>query len=71
MNRSGEEGDLRYVGRSSVAAPSGVVLDALAPSTSTGLVLATVDTDVVAQAQRDNPYLADLRPELYQARRPS
>lgn len=71
VNRSGEEGDLRYVGRSSIAAPSGTVLDALGPSTPTGLVVATVDTDVVAQAQRDNPYLADLRPELYQARRPS
>ena len=71
VNRSGEEGDLRYVGRSSIAAPSGAVLDALAPGTPTGLVLATVDTDVVEQAQHDNPYLADLRPELYQARRPS
>jgi len=71
VNRSGEEGDLRYVGRSSMAAPSGVVLDALAPTTPTGLVVATVDTEVVERAQRDNPYLADLRPELYQARRPS
>ena len=70
VNRTGEEGDLRYVGRSSIAAPTGVVLDAL-PGTSSGLVVATVDTEVVEQGQRDNPYLADLRPELYQARRPS
>jgi predicted amidohydrolase len=71
VNRSGEEGDLRYVGRSSIAAPSGAVLDALPPTTSTGLVLAAVDTTLVEQGQRDNPYLGDLRPELYQARRPS
>ncbi|SEQ95082.1 carbon-nitrogen hydrolase family protein [Microlunatus flavus] len=65
VNRSGAEGDLRYVGRSSVAAPSGQVLDALAPTEPVGLVLATVDTDVVEQAQRDNPYLDDLRLDLY------
>lgn len=65
VNRSGAEGDLRYVGRSSIAAPSGEVLDAVPAEQSTGLVIATVDTDVVAQAQRVNPYLDDLRPELY------
>ncbi len=65
VNRSGAEGDLRYVGRTSICAPSGEVLDAVPAAQETGLVLATVDTDVVAQAQRLNPYLADLRPELY------
>ncbi|MGI3786401.1 MAG: carbon-nitrogen hydrolase family protein [Janthinobacterium lividum] len=65
VNRSGAEGELRYVGRSSIAAPSGEVLDALPADRPTGLVLATVDTDVVAQGRRDNPYLDDLRPELY------
>jgi predicted amidohydrolase len=65
VNRSGAEGDLRYVGRSSIVAPSGEVLDAVPASQSTGLVLATVDTDVTAQAQRLNPYLDDLRLDLY------
>ena len=65
VNRSGAEGDLRYVGRSSIAAPTGDVLDALPAAQETGLVLATVDTDVVAQGRRDNPYLDDLRPALY------
>lgn len=65
VNRSGEEGDLRYVGRSSIAAPSGVVLDAVPACDATGLVLATVDSELVAEAQRLNPYLDDLRPELY------
>jgi predicted amidohydrolase len=65
VNRSGQEGDLRYVGRSSIVAPSGEVLDAVPASEPRGLVLATVDTDVVDEAQRLNPYLDDLRPELY------
>ena len=65
VNRSGAESDLRYVGRSSIAAPSGEVLDAVPAGQSTGLLLATVDTDVVARAQRLNPYLDDLRLDLY------
>lgn len=65
VNRSGSERDLTYVGRSSIAAPSGQVLDALPPETSAGLVLATVDTDLVVQGQRLNPYLDDLRLDLY------
>ncbi len=65
VNRSGAEGDLTYVGRSSVAAPSGEVLDALDPAQGTGLVLATVDPDVVEAARRENPYLDDLRLDLY------
>lgn len=65
VNRSGAEGDLTYVGRSSVAAPSGEVLDALAPSEETGLVLASIDPAAVEAAQRANPYLEDLRLDLY------
>lgn len=65
VNRTGEEGDLRYVGRSSIAAPSGEVLSALLPDEPEGLVLATIDPDVVAQARLANPYLDDLRPDLY------
>ena len=65
VNRSGAEGDLAYVGRSSIAAPSGEVLAALAPDQPVGLVVAEVDTDVVERAQRANPYLDDLRPDLY------
>lgn len=71
VNRSGAEGDLRYVGRSSIAAPSGEVLDAMPPDQPEGLVVAAVDPAVVAQARRDNPYLDDLRPDLYPARAPT
>lgn len=65
VNHSGSEGDLTYVGRSSIAAPSGEVLDALEPGVSAGLVIATVDPAVVARARLANPYLDDLRPDLY------
>jgi predicted amidohydrolase len=65
VNHCGEEGDLRYVGRSSVAGPTGVVLDALAPEQQVGMILATIDPAVVAGSRRANPYLDDLRPELY------
>jgi predicted amidohydrolase len=64
VNRSGEEGELRYVGRSSIVSPTGEVLDALGPDTPTGLVVATVDTDVVARSRAENPYLDDLRRDL-------
>ena len=65
VNRSGEEGELRYVGRSSVVAPTGEVLAALDADTRTGLLLATVDTDVVARSRAANPYLDDLRRDLH------
>jgi predicted amidohydrolase len=64
VNRSGEEGELRYVGRSSIVSPTGEVLAALGPETPTGLLLATVDTDVLARSRARNPYLDDLRPGL-------
>lgn len=65
VNRSGEEGELRYVGRSSIVSPTGEVLSALGPDTPTGLLLATVDTDVVARSRALNPYLDDRRRDLY------
>ena len=62
-NHSGAEGEVEYVGRSSIVAPSAAVLDAA--GTDAAIVRAEIDTDVVAQAQRANPYLSDLRPDLY------
>lgn len=63
-DRIGAEGDLSYVGRSSIVAPSGEFLD-LADGASAGLVVGVVDTEVVSRARRANPYLRDVRPELY------
>jgi predicted amidohydrolase len=64
-NRTGREGDLAYVGRSSIVDPYARVLDSRVDGP--GLLSAEIDTDVVAQAQRDNPYLTDLRTELFSA----
>ena len=64
INHTGHERGLRYVGLSSIVAPSGEVLASLGPDDS-GLLMATVDAGVVADARRQNPYLTDLRPALY------
>lgn len=66
VNRCGSENGLRYVGLSSIVAPSGEVLDARG-SEDTGLVIAKIDPDVVRQSRLENPYLADRRPTLYAA----
>jgi predicted amidohydrolase len=62
INHDGIEGDTVYVGRSSIVAPDATVLDRI--ETGRGLLYATVDTDILGDAQRCNPYLNDLRPSL-------
>jgi predicted amidohydrolase len=64
IDRCGSEGDLRYVGRSSIAAPSGDIVDSLGASDE-GLIYATIDPAVVRAAREENPYLADRRANLY------
>lgn len=64
INHDGNENGLRYVGRSSICAPNG---DALAACTrGDHLLVADIDPGVVAAAQRENPYLADRRTDLYE-----
>ncbi|WP_369205407.1 carbon-nitrogen hydrolase family protein [Streptomyces sp. PU-14G] len=63
VNHDGAEGDLRYVGRSCLVAPSGEVLDRAEHGDS--LLSATVDPHVVARARHANPYLVDRRVDLY------
>lgn len=64
VNRVGTEGDLTYVGRSSIVAPDGEVLASLG-ATDVGLMIATIDPATTRRARQENPYLADRRPELY------
>ena len=64
VNRVGTEGELTYVGRSSIVSPEAEILDSL-DSDTTGLLIATIDPEVTRRARRENPYLADRRPELY------
>lgn len=64
VNRVGSEGDLTYVGRSSIVSPGAVILDSLGPD-SNGLMIATIDPETTRRARRENPYLADRRVDLY------
>lgn len=64
VNRVGGEGDLTYVGRSSIVAPDGEALASLG-ATDVGLMIATIDPRATRRARQENPYLADRRPELY------
>lgn len=64
VNKVGMEGGLTYVGHSSIVSPDGIALAALGP-TETGLLIATIDPEVTKRAQRENPYLADRRTDLY------
>jgi predicted amidohydrolase len=63
LNHDGEEGDLTYVGRSSIVDPSALVLDSIVHGTR--LLTAVVDTEIVDEARLRNPYLDDRRPDLY------
>jgi len=63
VNHDGIEGGLTYVGRSSIVAPSGEVLDSAQHGDR--LLLAAIDTETVASGRRDNPYLTDLRRDLF------
>lgn len=67
INHAGAEHDLFYVGRSSIIDPFADVLDSAGEDTR--MISALIDTDVVDRARATNPYLTDLRPDLY--RRPA
>lgn len=62
-NHVGREADTVYVGRSSVVAPDGAPLARAGEQPN--LLVADMDTDVVAAARRANPYLTDRRVDLY------
>jgi 5-aminopentanamidase len=70
INRSGAEGKLRYVGRTSIVGPSGEVLAARGGTHDEGIVIAVVDTEITASARQRNPYLSDRRPALYDPQLP-
>ncbi|MBE9374602.1 carbon-nitrogen hydrolase family protein [Saccharopolyspora sp. HNM0983] len=61
-DRIGRERDTTYVGRSSVVAPDGTRIAHAVEEPA--LLLADIDPDRVRRAQRDNPYLTDLRTDL-------
>lgn len=64
VNRVGSEGDLTYVGRSTLVGPDGVAL-CRADDRSEALMIAEIDRRAIARLREINPYLADLRRDLY------
>jgi predicted amidohydrolase len=63
VNRTGPEGEFRFVGLSTVAAPDGVVTARAGEGEE--LLLADVDPSLPAASRKANPYLDDRRPALY------
>lgn len=63
-NHDGQELTLSYVGRSRIVDPFAKVLDSVEHGTRT--LVATIDTEIVDQARRANPYLDDRRSDLYE-----
>lgn len=63
LNHDGAEGDLTYVGRSSIVDPYARALDSVVHGTR--MLTAVVDTEIVNEARLRNPYLHDRRPDLY------
>lgn len=63
INHSGVEGRTVYAGESSIVGPDGGRLAATGDGRD--LLIADIDTAVVARSRKDNPYLIDRRPELY------
>jgi 5-aminopentanamidase len=63
LNHDGAEADLTYVGRSSIVDPYARVLDSIVHGTK--LLTAVIDTEIVDEARLRNPYLKDLRPDIY------
>lgn len=64
VNQVGTDGEFEYVGRSVVASPFG---EHLAEASADGeeLLFATIDPRALAAARAQNPYLAELRHELF------
>ena len=62
VNHAGSEGDFHYCGLSRLAAPDGTVVSAKGDSPE--LVIADVDTDRIAAARAELPYLVDRRADL-------
>jgi 5-aminopentanamidase len=64
-NYCGHEGDIRYCGLSSIAAPDGTQISLAEQDES--LISATLEHQHMTAAKAGNNYLADRRPELYRA----
>lgn len=64
VNRSGEEGNLHYIGQSMLVNPRGHVVASLDHERE-GVLVSTIDLDEVIAARRRALHWTDRRPELY------
>lgn len=64
VNRAGSEDDLTYVGRSVLVGPDGIALCRADPE-GEALMMAEIDRQAIVRIRDVNPYLADLRRDLY------
>ncbi|KTC63008.1 carbon-nitrogen hydrolase [Pseudomonas fluorescens ABAC62] len=62
-NYCGHEGEIRYCGQSSIAAPDGQRI--AQAGLDEALIVATLDRQAILDARAANHYLQDRRPELY------
>jgi predicted amidohydrolase len=62
-NRCGSEGNLDYCGRSTVAGPDGNII--VQAGTGAEILYAEIEKTTLVDERRENPVLADRRPELY------
>ncbi len=63
LNRTGEEGDLRFYGRSFIADPFGAVIAEAGEGES--ILMAEIDPARIAEARERTHFLDDRRPESY------
>ena len=62
-NRCGSEGDMEYCGRSTIAGPDGNII--AQAGIEAEMLYTEIDKAVIIEERKDNPVLADRRPELY------
>jgi predicted amidohydrolase len=65
VNRAGDEHGRQHIGKSLIVNPVGAEIVALAKTDGDQLLVATLDLDDVARAQKSLPWWRDRRPDLY------
>jgi predicted amidohydrolase len=65
VNRAGDEAGRQNIGKSMIVNPVGAEVMAVAKGDGDELLVATLDLDDVARAQKSLPWWRDRRPDLY------
>ena len=71
VNRAGNENGRNHMGKSMIVNPVGAEIMAIASGDKPELLIATLDLDDVAAAQKSLPWWRDRRPELYGSMTPA